>query len=111
MLKLLPSAALAALAFAVSSAAAEATYRVSDSAPGGTCPGGTIASPADQFPEFETFDLNSDGIVCTQFVQAAPSVTPTDPSFRGGLGGNGTAVAGALIGLVVVGALGSSGGS
>lgn len=112
MPKILPSAALAALVLTASSAAAQTTtYRVFDSAPGSICPGGTVASPASQFPEFAAFDLNGDGTVCTQIVQAPPSVTPPDNGFRGGLGGSGTAVAGALIGLVVVGALGASGGS
>lgn len=111
MLKTLTSAALAALVLTATSASAQTTYRVTDSAPGGICPGGTVASPASQFPEFAAFDVNGDGTVCTQIVQAAPSVSPQDGGFRGGLGGSGPVVAGALVGLVVIGALGSSGGS
>lgn len=106
------AAALAACVLSVAPASAQTTYRVSDTAPGGVCPGGTIASAATQFPEFAPFDVNGDGTVCTQIVQAAPSVTPDQGGgFRGGLGGSGTAVAGALVGLVVIGAIGGSGGS
>jgi len=112
MTKILATAALAACVLSVSPASAQTTYRVSDSGAGGVCPGGTIASAATEFPEFAPFDVNGDGTVCTQVVQAAPSVTPDEGGlFRGGLGGGGTTVAGALIGLVVIGAIGSSGGS